>query len=165
MGDTPPDQPPPQAPTPDGAQLPAVRNEVDKEAFVETFTVREKGRRYDVAVNAVAAKAQMQVDIGKLRAIAERALEPYLDGKVVASPKELKILAEAVQAINDMMNTAYSKAEGGSMANALERLVYAAAKGGASGIQTKNTHDSADLRLKRLSAIGKAKVVEAEVLE
>lgn len=156
---------------PDAPQLPAVAKDVDRESFVETFHVREKGRRYEVAANAIANRAMMQVNVAKLRSIGERALKPYLDDPTKEiSPKEFKILAEGVELVESLSARAYSDAKGeGNLANALERLVHAAAKGAAQGaVQGGHSPDARMRRLKDL--VGKAKtvspaLVEAEVME
>ena len=60
-------------PTPTSAGTVAVRSEVQRDEFVETFTMREGDTRTQVAVNAVANKALMQLNVAKLRALVERA--------------------------------------------------------------------------------------------
>lgn len=153
-----------------GSQL-AVKNEVEHDSFVETFTVREKGRRYEVAANAIANRAMMQVNVAKLRSIGERAIKPYLDDPTLPiSPKEFKILAEGIELVEGLSSQAYSDAKGGNLANALEKLVFAAARGGAQGAANGAAlgSNSPETRLKRMkSLIGKAKTVtpEMEIVE
>lgn len=157
----------------DAPQLPAVAKDVERESFVETFHVREKGRRYEVAANAIANRAMMQVNVAKLRSIGERALQPYLENpNLPISPKEFKILAEGVELVENLSAQAYSDSKtGGNLANALERLVYAAAKGAAQGVTTGTSGDTPDNRMRRMrNLIGKAKPVtpapvETEVME
>lgn len=149
-----------QQPAPNGTL--AVRSEVAHESFVETFTVREKGRRYEVAANAIANRAMMQVNVAKLRVICERALKPYLDNpEMPIGLKDFKVLAEGVQLVEDLSTQAYSDAKsGGNLANALERLVFAAAKGGAQGAKPGTSGDMPENRMRRLAKlIGKAKPV------
>lgn len=143
---------------PDGALV--VAKEVDRSEFVETFTVREKGRRYEVAANAIANRAMMQVNVAKLRNLFERALKPFEDNPdMIPSPSDLKRLADAAELIESMSSQAYSDAKGGTLANSLERLVYAAAKGGAQGAKPGD-NKSPEARLRRMtSLIGKAKPV------
>lgn len=163
MGDVP-ETPAPVTP-PTGAIVPA--REVDREQFIDTFTVREKGRRYEVAANAIANKAMMQVNVAKLRVLAERAMEPYLaNPDMPVTPKELKIMTEAIDLIDNMGANAYSDSKGGGMlANSLERLVHAAARGaasGASGMPSPEAH-SPEARMKRLNSIGRKKA-EKEII-
>lgn len=139
----------------------AISTEVDRESFVETFNVREKGRRYEVAANAIANRAWCQINVAKLRTLGERAIKPYLDNpEMPISPKDFKTLVEGIQVVEDMAAQAYSDSKNtGNLANSLERLVYAAAKGAASGAQTPGSH-SPEARLNRMkNLIGKAKPV------
>jgi hypothetical protein len=156
------------------AQNALAKPDVERESFVETFHVREKGRRYEVAANAIANRAMMQVNVAKLRSIGERALKPYLDDPTKEiSPKEFKILAEGVELVENLSAQAYSDSKtGGNLANALERLVFSAAKGAAQGASTAGTSgNTPDNRMRRMrSLIGKAKPVtpapeETEVME
>lgn len=149
----------------------AVAKDVDRESFVETFHVREKGRRYEVAANAIANRAMMQVNVAKLRSLGERVLKPYFDDpSLPISPKEFKIIVEGFDVAESMAERAYSDSKNtGNLANALERLVHAAAKGAAQGaVQGGHSPDARMRRLKDL--VGKAKtvspaLVEAEVME
>lgn len=165
MGDTP-ETPAPETPTP-GTVVAA--KDLERDSFVETFHVREKGRRYEVAANAIANRALMQMNVAKLRVLTERAMKPYLeDEKLVPSPKDLKTLVEAVQTVDAMSNDAYSDAKkGGALANSLERLVYAATRGAAAGAgdSAKPGSNSPEARMKRLNSIGKKKAPEETVVE
>jgi hypothetical protein len=150
-----------------GAIVPA--REVDREQFIDTFTVREKGRRYEVAANAIANKAMMQVNVAKLRVLHERAMKPYFDNpELPIGPKELKVLTESAEVIERMAEAAYSNSKQGNMANALEKLVFAAAKGAAAGSIPGSSGDHPLNRMSRMQAlIGRAKPVvqEAEVVD
>jgi hypothetical protein len=151
----------------EGQQIVPTQPDVDRDTFVETFNVREKGRRYEVAANAIANRAMMQVNVAKLRVLAERAMKPFFDNpNAEIDPKELKTLVEGVQMIDEMSDRAYSASKGdGNLANALERLVFAAAKGGAQGANHVGGN-SPDARLRRLkNLVGKAKPVEIEPME
>lgn len=156
---------PPTAPTSTALTTP---KEVDREQFIDTFTVREKGRRYEVAANAIANKAMMQVNVAKLRVLAERTLEAYLkDSTTPVTPKELKIMTESIEVIERMAEAAYSNSKQGNLANALEKLVFAAAKGGAQGALPGYSGDHPRNRLARMQKlIGRAKPVvqEAEIV-
>lgn len=155
------------APPASNAIVPA--KEVERGDFIETFNVREHGRRYEVAANAVANKAMMQINVAKLRSLAERAIKPYLENpELPVGPKELKILVESAETIERMADAAYSNTKQGNLANALEKLVFAAAKGGAQGAGAGTSGDMPQNRLARMKRlIGKAKPViqEAEIVE
>lgn len=135
---------------------------LERDQFVETFTVREKGRKYEVATNAVANRALMQMNVAKLRSLIERAIKPYEDHpELVPSPKDLKTLVEAVQTVDSMSDIAYSDKKAGGLANSLERLVYAATRGAAAGSSDSKSTPSGNSpgeRLKRLNNIGKRTV-------
>ncbi len=151
----------------EGQQIVPAHPDVDRDTFVETFNVREKGRRYEVAANAIANRAMMQVNVAKLRVLAERAMKPFFDNpEAPIDAKELKTLIEGIQMIDDMSTRAYSASKNdGNLANALERLVFAAAKGGAQGAKPGDNH-SPEARLRRLKGlVGKAKPVEPEVAQ
>lgn len=156
------------APTPPASNAVVPTKEVERDSFIDTFTVREKGRRYEVAANAIANKAMMQINVAKLRVLAERAIKPYLENPdIPISPKELKILTESAEVIERMAEAAYSNSKQGTLANALEKLVFAAAKGGAQGALPRSSGDHPQNRLTRMQQlIGKAKPVqEAEIVE
>jgi hypothetical protein len=83
------------------------------------------------------------------------------------SPKELKIMTEAIDLIDNLGASAYSDSKGGGMlANSLERLVHAAARGAASGAAggAVSSH-SPEARMKRLNSIGKKKPASEQVIE
>ncbi len=137
--------------------------EIERDSFVETFHVREKGRRYEVAANAIANRALMQMNVAKLRGLCDRVIKVYDDHpEQVPEPKELKILVEAFQTVDSMSDVAYSDKKTGGLANSLERLVYAATRGAAAGANDKKLPShSPEARLKRLNSIGKKKEPEA----
>lgn len=150
-------------PTPTSAGTVAVRSEVQRDEFVETFTMREGDTRTQVAVNAVANKALMQLNVAKLRALVERTLHFYEENpKAVPSPKELKILSEAVDTVEDLGARAYSDSKAGKGGvSALERLVFAATAGATAGANQQPVDARGPAaRLLRLNQIGKAKPVE-----
>lgn len=146
--------------------LPAVVREVDRKDLVETFVVHDHGKRYEVAANALALKAQQQMTVGRLHALCERTIKVYEDNpELVPSPKELKIIAEACSTVAEMGNTAYGDSKtGGKYGDALERLAVGLMKGAveASGGPRSNSPDS---RMARLSSVGKAKKAEAKAIE
>ena len=148
-------------PTPTSAGTVAVRSEVQRDEFVETFTMREGDTRTQVAVNAVANKALMQLNVAKLRALIDRTMNFYeKNPAAVPSPKELKILADAVDTVEDLGARAYSDAKAGKGGvSALERLVYAATAGASAGATAGATvnNKGPEARLRRLNSIGKAK--------
>jgi hypothetical protein len=176
MGDQPPEEweetaKAPVAPPPPPATL-TVAKDVERDSFVETFHVREKGRRYEVAANAVANRAMMQVNVAKLRTLAERVIQPYLDNPAMPiGPKEFKLIADGFDLIENMSAAAYSDSKkGGTLANSLEKLVYAATRGAASGAMEKANSHSPEARMKRMQAlVAKAKPVgptkDAEIVE
>lgn len=147
----------------DGQQLPAVQTEVKRSQFVETFTVRDGKIKHEVAANALASRALMQVNVGRLRAILDRTLKHYEDRpELIPSPKEIKILADGANVIEGLAEDAYSERSGnGRRGNSLERLVFAATAGAAAGSAQKpgESANSPALRLRRLANIGKAKNV------
>lgn len=150
---------------PTSAGTVAVRSEVQRDEFVETFTMREGDTRTQVAVNAVANKALMQLNVAKLRALVERTLRFYEENpKAVPSPKELKILSEAVDTVEDLGARAYSDSKAGKGGvSALERLVFAATAGATAGASSAGGGPKShgpEARLRRLNQIGKAKPVE-----
>lgn len=156
----------PEAPATTG-EIVAVKD-IERDSFVETFHIREKGRRYEVAANAIANRALMQMNVAKLRVLIERAIKPYEDNpNLIPSPKDLKTLVEAVQTVDAMSSDAYSDAKkGGALANSLERIVYAATRGAAAGVgDGKIDNRSPEARLKRLNSIGKKKAPEDTVVE
>lgn len=142
---------------PPSTALSVPAKEVERDTFVDTFIVREKGRRYEVAANAVANRALMQINVSKLRALFERAMKPYEeDEKMCPTPKDLKMLADAAALIEGMSNDAYSdKAKTGGLANSLERLVHAATRGAVEGAMKPGMNHSPEARLRRLNSIGK----------
>lgn len=159
MGDTP--------ETPATGTVVAAKD-LERDSFVETFHVREKGRRYEVAANAIANRALMQMNVAKLRVLIERTMKPYLESDLAPDPKSLKIIVEAVQVVDSMANDAYSDAKkGGALANSLERLVYAATRGAAAGAgdSAKPGSNSPEARMKRLNSIGKKKAPEQEPID
>lgn len=139
---------------------PAVIREVAKKDLVETFVVHDHGKRYEVAANALALKAQQQMTVGRLHALCERTIKVYEDNpEMVPSPKELKIIAEACSTVAEMGNTAYGDSKtGGKYGDALERLAVGLMKG---AVEASGRSNSAESRMARLSNIGKAKKVEA----
>lgn len=157
----------------DEPQPPAVvKGEIERGQFIETFDLREGSMRLKVPANAIAARAQAQMNVGKCQAFFERAIKFYEDNpKEIPSPKELKILVEAASTINDMAAQAYSntlKGKGGDLANALERMVFAATAGAAAGSQKGLTTEqfdshSRESRMARMMQVGKAN--EAKVVE
>lgn len=154
------------------AQPPAVAAPaiVERETFVETFTVREKGRRYEVAANAIANRALAQMNVAKLRVLLDRVMKQYEDNeKLVPGPKELKIIIEAHQVVDSMAEAAYSDKKAGGLANSLERLVYAATRGAAAGSGDARKYppgsNSPEARMKRLTSIGKKSPPEQPALE
>lgn len=142
----------------------AVRSEVQRDEFVETFTMREGDFRTQVAVNAIANKALMQLNVAKLRSLIDRTLSFYdKNPAAIPSPKELKILSEAVDTVEDLGARAYSDSKAAKgLGNSLERLVYAATAGAASGAAVADNirSNSPTARLKRLNSIGKPKAEE-----
>lgn len=76
MGDTP-ETPVAETPAPTGAVVAA--KDLERDSFVETFHVREKGRRYEVAANAIANRALMQMNVAKLRVLLPSAGESPID--------------------------------------------------------------------------------------
>lgn len=152
---------PNSTPPPDAPATGAI---IERDTFIETFTVREKGRRYEVAANAIANRAYAQVNVAKLRSLIERVMKPYEDDpKLIPGPKELKVIVEAVQAVDAMANDAYSDKKAGGLANSLERLVYAATRGAAAGAgdaKKMDTHGP-EARLRRLNDIGKKQAPKA----
>lgn len=152
----------PHVTTPDAAQPPAVIREVEHRDFVETFTVREGGKKYEVAANALANKARSQVNVSKIWLLCERAIKPYMDDpNLIPTPKDLKVLTDAFALATDMSNAAYGdNKKGGQMANALERLAYGMTRAAVeAGIQKSH---SPEARLNRLKKVGKGKPKEPE---
>jgi hypothetical protein len=149
-----------------GAAL-AVPKEIERESFVETFHVREKGRRYEVAANAIANRALAQMNVAKLRGLCDRVMKSYDDNpEAVPEPKELKIIVEAFSTVDAMAEAAYSDKKAGGLANSLERLVYAATRGAAAGANDKKLPShSPEARLKRLNSIGKKSAPTETVVE
>lgn len=157
---------PAAAPAPAPTTL-TVAKDIERDSFVETFNVRERGRRYEVAANAIANRALMQMNVAKLRVLCERAIKPYIDTPdLIPSAKDLKVLTDAFQTVDSMSDMAYSdrKGGGGSLANSLERLVYAATKGAAAGAAAPGSH-SPEARMKRLNAIGKKAPAQQEPID
>lgn len=155
------------AETPPVAQPPAIR-EVEHKDFVETFTVREGGRRYEVAANAIANRAKMQVNVAKLRNLCERAIKPFEDNpELCPSAKDLKCIVDAVAIVEDMAALAYSdNKKGGQLANSLERLAYAVTRGAVEGAAQKTGDNHAPrARLNRLIRIGKSAASKSEPID
>lgn len=149
--------------TPPAVQPPAVIREVNKADFVETFTVRDHGKRYEVASNAIANRAMMQVNVAKLRDLCNRALKPFEDNpELCPSPKDLKAIVDAVSIVEDMSAGAYSDSKkGGNLANSLERLAYAVTRGAVDGAAAPHGHNhSPKARLNRLIRIGRSAKTE-----
>lgn len=145
--------------TPPDVQPPAVIREVEHRDFVETFTVREEGKRYEVAANAIANRAKMQVTVAKMRDLCARAIKPFFDNPELApSPKDLKAIVDAVAIVEDMAIMSYSDSKkGGNLANSLERLAYAVTRGAVEGAAQKTGDNHAPrARLNRLIRIGKS---------
>lgn len=141
------------------ANLPAVpAREVDRKRLVETFVVRDHGKRYEVAANALALKAQQQLTVGRLYALCERTIKHYeKDPELIPSPKDLKVMADACAIVAQMGDTAYGDSKkGGQYGDALERLATGLMKG---AIEAKSSH-SPETRFARLSSVGKAKKVD-----
>ncbi len=149
-------------------QPPALR-EVERKEFVETFTVREGNRRYEVAANQIANRAMMQVNVAKLRDLCARSIKPFEDNPdLCPSPKDLKAIVDAVAIVEEMSEGAYSDTKGGGvMANALERLAYAVTRGAVDGAAQKNGLDNhaPKARMNRLIRIGRSAKAEAEKKE
>jgi hypothetical protein len=140
--------------------LPA--KEVNRGAYVDTFTVNDHGKKYEVAANAIANRALMQINVAKLRTLCERAMKVYEDHPdAPVFSKDLKIIADAVEVVENLSERAYSDGKnGGPMGSAIERLVYAATKGAAAGAAKPVGSNSPEARLKRLKQIGRAKSVQ-----
>lgn len=146
------------------ADQPAV---VDRSSFIQTFKVREGVNHYEVAANAVANKAMMQVNVAKLRDLAERAIKPYIDNPSFApDAKSLKAIVDAFDTIEDLAARAYSDSKAGKNANMLERLVEAATRGAAEGA-TKAPQNKFAERLERMKRVGQkaAEAVQPSSLE
>lgn len=135
------------------AQPPAVRD-VKIGSIVETFRVDDHGKKYEVAATAVANRALMQINVGKLRALWTKTADS-LDG-ITLPPKELKLLVDAAVMIENMSSIAYgdSKAHG-KLGNSLERLAYAFASGAVEAGAKLNGSHSPEARLNRLKKLGK----------
>lgn len=158
---------PPNAAAPSGSVAVAVPTEIDRNQFVETFTVREGSKRWQVAANAVANKALMQINVSKLRNLVTRTLNFYdKNPDAIPEAKELKILADAIDTVEDLGARAYSDSKAAKgLGNSLERLVYAATAGAAAGNAIgalKVGANTAEARMRRLTSIGKAKDVTPE---
>lgn len=136
---------------------------VERGNFIETFTLKADGKKYLVPANSIAARAQAQMNLAKVQAVFERALEFYdKHPQMPVDPKSLKILVDAADTINDMTARAYSDTKGtkgGGLANALERMVYAAARGGSAGAADAKPLSDRESRMAKLAAIGRAKPV------
>lgn len=136
------------------AEPPAIR-EVEKGAFVETFTVKDHGKKYEVAANALSNRAMMQINVAKLRSLCEKTVKLYDDAGIAPSPKELKAIVDAVSMVEDMSIVAYGDPKKGErMGNALERLAYGLVRGAVDGAKAPGSH-SPEARLNRLKQIGK----------
>lgn len=157
MGDTPDnlDDDAPEVPPP---AVPAVQaKEVQRSDFIETFNVREGANRFEVAANAVANRAMMQVNVAKLRKLCEQAMDVYLRDGLAPDSKTLKTLVDAVATVDGMSDIAYGDGKAGKLGNSLERLVYATTRAAIDGGAKLAGHsDSVQNRLQRLRRIGKA---------
>lgn len=154
----------PPAPPETSLPPPAIICEVERKEFVETFTIREKNNRYEVAANAIANRAMMQVNVAKLRDLCARAMKPFAENPdLCPSPKDLKAIVDAVSIVEDMSAGAYSDTKkGGNLANSLERLAYAVTRGAVDGAQNPaGLNHSPKARLNRLIRIGKSAKPEA----
>jgi hypothetical protein len=147
--------------------LPATIREVEKDSFVETFTVHDHGKKYEVAANAVANRAMMQINVAKLRALCDETIKVYTEGKIAPSPKDLKAICDSVALVESMSEGAYSdKKGGGQLANSLERLAYAVTRGAIDGASAKHGQNHTPMaRMNRMVRIGKKTSGEAIDIE
>lgn len=146
---------------------PAAIREVEQKDFVETFTVNAHGKKYEVAANALANRAMMQVTVAKLRSLCERALKPFDDEEIIPTPKELKVLTEAVSLVNDMSEAAYGDTKkGGNLANALERMAYGMTRGAVEAGKAHSQSPEAKLnRLENMKRVGSARRKESAAID
>lgn len=144
-----------EAPKTDEAIVPAAP-EVKRSDFVDTFIVRDGELKYEVAANAVANRALMQMNVAKLRALCARTLKVYYeDENLTPSARELKTLVDAVSMVEEMSATAYSDTKHtDGLGNAIERIVHAATRGAVSGV-TNPASQSRENRLMRMLGIAK----------
>lgn len=161
--------PPVVAPdAPPDAQPPAVIREVEHRDFVETFTIRENGKKYEAAANALANKAKMQVNVAKLRALGEKVIAPFMEeGATPPTPKEFKIIAESFAVIDGMAESAYGDSKGGNkLANALERLAYGMTRGAMDGARIRYDNNAAKVkRLENMRRVGSSPKKKDETIE
>ena len=143
--------------------LPAVQAaEVKEREFVQTMVVTDiKGNQLDVAINAVANRAKGQILLTKVRLLYEKTLDDYSDAKVTPSAKEIKMLAETGALLSGWSEEAYGEGKlGGDKVNALERIAFAAAAGGAAGKSvTKNSYTDRLLKIQQIGKKAKEKKV------
>lgn len=138
--------------------------EIERKDFIETFTVREKDKLYEVAANAVANRALMQINVAKLRQMCERTMDVYLKDNLPVDSKTLKTIVEAVSTVEEMSDAAYGDGKAGKLGNALERLVYATTRAAIDG-GAKLAGNNAEARLLRLKRIGKRPDKKADVID
>ena len=139
------------------SQPPAVVTEVKHAEFAPSLTVvTGNNRKYDVSVNAVANRADMQILVAKLKKILDKTVEEYIKTDETLSPTDLGRLMGAAKSVADMSLLAYEakdpKEGGAGMASYAEKLLEAAARGVSSGAQT-----SAERRRKMMADLGKKK--------
>lgn len=143
---------------------PVVPTEAKEQDFVQTMVVTDrKGSRFDVAINAVANRAKGQILLAKVRLLYEQTLDEFVSAKITPDAKEIKMLAETGALLSGWSEEAYGEGKLGSdKVNALERIAFAAAAGGAAG--GKVTRNSYTDRLRKIQQIGK-KVKEKKVTQ
>lgn len=123
----------------------------------------KRGERFEVAVNAVANRADAQIIVSKLKRLLEKTVQAYLEPDAPApDPLTLSRLMTSAEAVVNMSISAYEnktpKDGGGGMAEYAKGLIEAAAKGLSAGV-----HTAADKRAEKMAALGRAKAASTEI--
>ncbi len=151
------------------AQLPAPAT-IKREEFAPSMTViGPKNESFEVAINAVANRADAQITVSKLKRLLDKTVEKFLEPDATApDPLTLSRLTSAAESIVNMSMSAYEakdpKDGGAGMASYAERLIKAAAEGLGNAAQT-----SYDRRQEEMKNLGKKKadpkIVTQEAME
>lgn len=146
-------------------QPPAIVTEIKRADFAPSLTVvGEKKERFEVAVNAVANRADAQITVSKLKRLLDKTVQVYLEeGAMAPDPLTLSRLTSAAESIVNMSMSAYESKDvkdgGHGMASYAEGLLKAAAEGLSAGAKT-----SYDRRREEMANLGKKRAAtEIEV--
>lgn len=141
--------------------LPAPK-EIAVEEFAPSITVvNKKNEKLELAINAVANRADAQILASKLKKLLDKTVQNLLDAEHAPDVVTLGRLTTAAEAIVNISISAYEgkapKDGGAGAADIAKGMLEAATRGMSQGVAS-----AADKRAEKMAALGRAKAVEVE---